>query len=163
MTIKYLITIFLLSILSGCMTASVPDYFHGPTAHVYDSVITIDKTKAYFFMLTEVDGESVPNSKSRTRDMNFGNGFHMEAEAIGKLIPAGKVRVKLVGEVLHAAPILTLRGGNYSVIGEVDFYPVENAVYQVKGTLSKSRSSIWVETYPDGVVASDIIEKSSKK
>lgn len=143
--------VLLAALLAGCATLHepVPQGYTGPTAFLADSGFSEDGTKAQFFALLEVDGQSVDNTIFASRRASYNQGFALTTAYIQRPVPAQKMQVKLIGTHQTAAPIHELvsraAGTFFSVEGVVEFIPEPGNSYVVAGELKKEGSSVWIE------------------
>ncbi len=146
-------------ILAGCTTnMPVPEGYKGALAVIHDSVKPQDKTLAYFFELTKVDGRPVTSSTMSTRENNYGQGFHLSSTINERQVPAIDSTLSIQALSYYAAPILALGGENYEVRGDVKVSLKPNQHYYVKGDLSKNYSAVWLED-SNGKIVSEKIQK----
>lgn len=148
--------------LTACAT-NLEKTYEGPVARVADSA---DKTrdagifvpgKANMFYLLEMDGERVPRTNfSATAARYSGGGIAFEPVQVDREVPARPLKVKLRGSTYHAAPIGAIFGKSHSVEGVVDFAPVPDGRYVVRGKLGANGSSIWIETVNGQVVTQKV-------
>ncbi len=143
--------------LTGCATNTpIPEGYKGVLATVHDTVKAQDKTLAYFFELTNVDGRSVASSTATTMEKNYGQGFNMAPSENSREVPATKSTLSIQGVSHYAAPILALGGENYAVKGDVTVDLKPNQHYYVKGSLGKSYSAVWLEDSKGRMVSEKI-------
>lgn len=136
--------------LSGCATyRPIPEDYSGPTATVNDSGAVEDGTKAQLYVLAAIDGHAIKTSLDKTRDASHGKGFNLTAVVIGRRIQAKPTKVKLIATHVTAAPIhefaSRVAGIFFAVEGEVEFSPVADSTYVIRGDLQKEGSSVWIE------------------
>ncbi len=136
--------------LTGCAAYKpVPEGYAGPVAMVRDSTEIEDGTKARMFFIEQVDGNRIDNSRSATKQSNYGRGFSLATQIVERAVPIETMKVKLVGTHVVGAPIhefaSRMAGTFFDVEGVVEFTPKPNGKYIVKGVLKKGASSIWVE------------------
>ena len=156
---------FLTLLCSGCAPLpAVPDGYSGPTARVSDSREYENGGKAAFFVLAAINGRPIDTSLEASRRASYNKGFSLSAQYIERQIPVEPMKVKLIGTHQTAAPIHEIfsRLGGYfqSVEGVVDFNPVPNGNYIVKGELSPNGSAVWIENRDNG---ERVTEKVSSK
>lgn len=156
---SFFTVIFAVFMISGCATYSpIPDGYTGPRARILDSVNIHSSTKADFFSVEAVDGQTIANSRIKTRQVNQGRGMFMGPVVIGRDIPARPTVLKLVGRTEYGAPILALTKAVYQVQGDIQFEPQANKSYVVKGELSENYSAIWIEDVETNTVVGKKIE-----
>ncbi len=159
---KRLISIICFGVLlSSCVSHKpVPDNYTGPLATVSDSSKRIDGSKAYFFQLNKIDGRDVLTSVGSSAEASYGHGFALTVLTESRQVPATESELHLSGTTYYAAPVLMLKGGNYSVDGKVRVNLEANKIYYIKGELSKEYSAVWVED-SQGKIVSEKVEKKS--
>jgi hypothetical protein len=144
--------------VSACATTNGPPSVPvdaGPTAIVKDSTHSIDRTKAEFFILYELNGKHVDNALSKTIDRNEGAGASMMLVDAERPVPAHPATFHIAGRTHYAAPVLELTGTVYFIEGDVLFTPEAGASYVVKGELGPEQSSVWIENEKTGAQVSD--------
>lgn len=123
-------------------------------ATIADSGFSESGAKAQLFMVTEIDGRSIPNANTESSKASVGTGFRLTTVLTSREVPVKTMKLKLVGTHITGAPIHALfnmaSGSFFSVTGTVDFTPTAGAKYIVKGELKKEGSSIWIEDTATG-------------
>jgi hypothetical protein len=138
------------SLLGSCTTNPVPDDYHGPVARVTDSVTPLSGSSADFFYLSKIDGRTIDESLSATGRANYGRGMLMDPVVIARPVPARASSFTIVGRRRYAAPILELVNPIYRVTGDVDFIPMPDRTYVIKGILGEKYSGVWIEDSATG-------------
>jgi hypothetical protein len=157
---KFIAALIFLAVLNGCagVYQPIPDGYSGPRVTIRDSVLTHSGSKADFFCIEAVDGNSIDNSRIATRQANRGRGMSMTPKIISRELPVRPITLKLVGRTEYAAPILALANTVYEVKGDISFTPEANKLYIVKGELNDSRSAVWIEEQDAGIVSGTKVE-----
>ena len=159
---KIAIIIGLFVLLSGCVTHKpIPDDYDGPLARVSDTAFRLDSSQGYFFELTNVDGRDITTSLESSSQASYGKGFSLSIVTESRQVPAKQSQLQLKATNYYAAPILMLKGGNYSVEGDVNVNLEANKTYYIKGELSKTYSAVWVEDAQGNIVSEKIEKKDS--
>ncbi len=159
-SIKNLYLLPSIFLFTGCVSFQpIPENYTGDLSLIKDTYEDISSTKVYFFELDKIDGRSVSTSSYETRVLNDGRGLLMTPVVTERQVPSSVSTLTIQGLTHYAAPILALKGGNYSVGGNVEVELEANTTYLVKGELSKNYSAIWLED-SSGNVVSKIIENS---
>ncbi|NCT84154.1 MAG: hypothetical protein GXC94_13485 [Comamonadaceae bacterium] len=150
--IKPAFALAVLVLLSACaaMQPPVPESYSGPVAKVTDSMANVTSKQGDFCVLRSVDGRQISNSINETLERGRGKGFTLYAWITDRRIPAVPTQAGIKCQTVHAAPILALTGTVYSVEGTVDFRPVPDGRYVVKGVLAPTGSSVWIEDAVSG-------------
>ena len=145
------LTVFTLALsLSGCATVapSIPANYTGPRATLQDSGAAESDSKGRVFAALEIDGERVNNSLRETRLASQGRGFSLSFRLTDREVLAKKLKVKLIGTHIVAAPIHEIAsraaGTFFSIEGEVELIAEAGEAYIVTGNLSKEKSCVWV-------------------
>lgn len=129
-------------------------------ATIADSGFSESGAKAQLFMVTEIDGRSIPNASSESSKASVGTGFRLTTVLASREVPVRALKLRLVGTHKTGAPIQALfnmaSGSFFSVTGIVDFTPVAGTSYIVKGELKNEGSSIWIE---DAATGRQVTEK----
>ena len=146
-----------LLLLNGCATLSktIPDGYKGPVAIIEDTGKKIDSGKADLFYLSHIDGKQIHNSRFATLDASYGQGNYLLTVYLQNTVPAEKHKFTIVGRTEYAMPIRALAGTVYEVKGDVEFSPVPDRRYVIKGNLSEQQSVVWIEDSSNG----EVIEK----
>ena len=146
------VLLFLLLILTGCVTSPIPPGYTGPTARLLDYGEMETGFRAIFFYVSEVNGKPIKTSLNAAREINYGRGFSMTPQSITRLVPPGKMTLKLEGRHAYGAPIqeLVMAATMRSVTEtyEVDLKP--DVLYQVRGVLADGKDEIWLEVFDTG-------------
>jgi hypothetical protein len=162
---KQLLWVGLVSLaLSACAHNPVPKGYTGPLATIQDSCTVHSKSKADLFYVSKVNGKKIDNSLTTTRIANEGRGLWMKPVVIGRQVPASKAKFTIVGRTEYAAPILALTNTVYEVTGEIEFVPLADRTYIVKGQLGEDYSAVWIEdVQTEAVMCCKIEVKGSAK
>jgi hypothetical protein len=153
-------------LLGGCATFSspIPENYSGPLATIKDSVKSYGVRKADLFYVTHVNEIKIEDSRSKTRQVNYGRGMNMTPVVLERKVPAQSSTVKIVGRTEYAAPILALTNTVYEISGDVKFTPEKDRAYIVKGELGENYSAVWIEDSESNVIVGEKIEiKGSAK
>ena len=149
------------SLLGGPRPQPEPDY-DGPVATLTETGFQDSRTEVDMFVVTEIDGNPVQNSMDSTRQRNEGMGIGIIPDYVEHALPASRpVRVTIMGHSYHGAPILSMLNSEQEVSGTVTFTPAPNRIYEVKGTLGKNYSAVWIEENATGRVIGKKIELRS--
>jgi hypothetical protein len=143
--IALLIAIAAASLLSACTSSPIPEGYKGPLARIEDSFKRRGWTSADFFYVSKVDGRRINDSLAATTQANYGQGFQLTPEAIGRAVAAQESTFTIIGRTHYAAPILEIAGTVYQVSGEVKFTPQPDQTYYVRGELGEKYSGVWIE------------------
>ena len=147
-----------IALLAACTTNPIPEGYTGPRARIADSMTGRSVHSVDFFYLSAIDGRSVDNNLSATQTANYGRGFQMTPSAYGRDVPARPSTYTIVGRTHYAAPILELLNRVYEVSGDVNFTPVPDRSYVVKGVLGDDYSAVWIEEVRTGQLVTKKIE-----
>lgn len=137
----------------------------GPRARIDETAKVHGPSKADFFVVDMINGKPVRNSLAETFSKNYGRGMVMTPAFLNQDIPAGSpIKVTIRARTHYAAPALALVSDVYEVKGVVEFLPVDNGRYLVRGELSQGYSAVWIEDRSnDRVVGEKIEVKGSAK
>ncbi len=135
------------------------DYI-GERASIDDTLQTKSTGSAYFYFIKSIDGHAIPNAVTTSMAASYGHGFYLSALGYSREVPIKSLKIVLVAKVVHSAPIALWvdPDGNNRAEGVVEFLPVSNMKYLVKGSLSKNYSAVWIED-SSGNIVSKRIEK----
>ena len=147
MRLSVTVIILVGSVVSGCVTTSLPEAYTGPTATIHDSARSESGTRAVLFFVSEIDGKQIETSLARTRAANYGRGFALAPMAIERKIPAKHTILKLEGQTAYGAPIqeIAMASQMYNVTEIVEFDPKPDRRYVVQGILEEGKASVWLE------------------
>ena len=145
-------------LLSGCVANSIRSDYHGPLAHITDSVTPRDDKSADFFYVAKVDGFVVADSLEATEGANRGAGKDKKFVVIGRDVAAAATTVTLVGITHYAAALQAFGGPAYQLSGDISFTPEPKHEYVVRGVLGEDYSAVWIEDSGTGEVAGPKIE-----
>jgi len=148
MNFKAMFVIASLILTTACSSPykrSIPEGYTGPTAHILDTIEMDGKSKADFFYISKINGNRVKNAFSETYKYTEGRGMHMYPVQHSREVPTFQNSFKIIGRTGYAAPIQALTGTVYEVKGIVNFTPEKDKTYQVKGSLTETSSSVWIE------------------
>ena len=151
--------------LAGCasLPSSLPEGYKGEVATIQDTAITIDAGKADLFYLAAIDGGQIKNSRSETIKASHGRGNYLSTVLLNNSVPVGTHKFTIVGRTEYAMPIRALAGDVYEVKGEVEFSPLPNAKYTIKGSLSEMHSSVWIENTDTKEIVGEIKNEGTSK
>jgi hypothetical protein len=160
--------VFVLSLaygLSGCTLApSIPADYWGPQAEIRDSYTANSEKTADFFYLDKINGEKIEDSLRATNQASRGKGAKMTPIAVERNVPARKATFEIVGRTHYVAPIDQVLRTIYEVRGEIEFSPLPNQSYTVRGHIFDNGSkydnylAVWIEETKSGeVVAQKIV------
>lgn len=106
-----------------------------------------------FFFVQEIDdiAEAQNNMDASVR-ASRGQGRSMSFKKVEHQVPAGKHRLKLVGQYAYAAPVESLfrSATNYRVEGEIEVNLHPALEYRVRGVLEEFRQEVWLEEAASG-------------
>ena len=70
-----------LAFLAACVSSPIPEGYTGPTATIRDSARPESGSRALFFYVAKIDGNAIKDSLAVTRQVNYGRGASLRAEA----------------------------------------------------------------------------------
>ncbi len=147
--------------VAGCAAVRhpLPTGYAGPTAWVQDTWSLDANERDQVFAVLAVDDVAIVNAVSETQRASQGKGFQAVKQGAGRLIPAGKLKIKVRGSHFSSAPIAELArraaGTFQSIEGTVELVAAPKAEYKVMGELSKARSCVWIEDLSTNAPATD--------
>lgn len=144
------------ALLSACVADAVRSDYHGPLAHIADSVTPRDDKSVDIFYLARIDGYAIAESLTATEGASRGSGE--KPVVIGRDVATTETTFTVVGVTHYAAPLLALNHPAYELSGDVSFTPAPQHSYVVRGVLGESYSAVWVEDKDTGDVAGQKIE-----
>ncbi len=144
---KILWSVWVLAVLSGCATNPLPKDYGGPIATVRDTAISETPSRAHFYYLDQINGQTIPNVIGETRKANHGRGFSLNPVSYQREVPAQTSELKLKARVGYGAPIHELLNAStvYSTERVVNVKLESNKSYVVKGVLTATRQDVWLE------------------
>lgn len=145
--------------LNGCAFApSIPADYWGPQAEIRDSYTKHSEKTADFFYLDKIDGQKIGDSRHATDSASRGKGSQMTPVAIERNVPARKSTFEIVGRTHYVAPIDKWFRTIYEVRGVVEFSPLPNHSYTVRGDIFDNGPdydnymAVWLEDTKSGEV-----------
>ncbi|WP_345990596.1 hypothetical protein WCX18_06030 [Sulfurimonas sp. HSL1-2] len=157
---KIIVITVLAVVLSGCLSTyqPIPDNYNGNTSTINDSFTNKEDTSAHFFLLYKIDDNHVQQSWGKTRMDNYGQGMRFTPSMVSREVMSKKQKLTLKGLVFFPTDAQLLFGDDMSIIKEFIFTPEAGETYTVRGKLSESGSSVWLENS-----AGEIVEGSLGK
>jgi len=133
--------------LGTAKSADPPPVATGLAATIADSGSGGGPGGGTFFVLSEVDGTSVPNAIDASQRASRGSGAYLRVVGASREIAAGRVKLKLVARIAHAAPIGEIFGAlrNDPVSGVIEVELQPGGRYRVTGNLDPFRREVWLE------------------
>ncbi|BBE52108.1 hypothetical protein OYT1_ch2596 [Ferriphaselus amnicola] len=152
-------------LMVGCasLPPSLPAGYIGETATIQDTDHRIDTGKADIFYLSKIDGTLIQNCRSETRRASNGQGDNLSTVLLKSSVPIGSHKFTIVGRTEYAMPIRALAGDVYQVTGDIEFSPKPNGKYVIRGSLSETESSVWIENLETSEIAGKIAINGSAK
>jgi hypothetical protein len=110
------------------------------------------RARAAFFFVSEVNGKRIDTSLDATRIANHGRGFSISPMAISRVVPAGKLTLKLEGTNAYGAPIqeIFMAATMRSVTEVIEAELKPDVSYQVRGILGDGKTEVWLEVLGSG-------------
>lgn len=106
----------------------------------------------------------ITNSVDKSQAASHGQGPRLTKIIVDRKVPARKLKLRLKAANTYAAPIQAmfnqLRGRNVEVSGDVEFEPIANRTYTVKGELGLQYSAVWLQ---DDETAEIVTPKTEKR
>lgn len=146
--------------LAGCSSTEfvspIPSGYKGPTAKITDSYSHNSGSSAYFFVVKAIDGLPIEDSGHRTEKELGGRTSRMSPQIAARWVRAEEQTFTIAGFVQHVSKTQGMFGEKMEVGGEVTFTPEPNGRYVVKGKLSETGSSVWIQDVRGRVVTEKI-------
>ena len=151
--------------LTSCATVEKPiaDSYNGPTAKVYDTMLSSDTRRGDFCVLEALDGRRIANSIDETLERGRGKGLTLYPWVTDRRVASQATKASLRCQTVYAAPILALTGTVFKVAGVVDFNPRPDGTYLVKGMLAESGSAVWIEDKETGALVTSKVMGSEDR
>jgi len=147
------VMVALIALLQAC--ALKAPQVEGPSATIVDTASGGGMGGGIFFVLAEYDGKQLPTALSSSRSASFGMGANLRIVSAEREVPAGKVRLKLLGRQAYAAPIQGIFASSPTPAeGVVEVELEAGGRYRVNGVLDSLRSEVWLERADSGQVVS---------
>jgi len=145
-------------LVAGCTPTPLPPAFTGPVAHLSMTEIARGNVAADVVYVSKINGqdflgEIYPSQPGPNMPLNPITGVMTTVD-----IPAAPTRFTLHGNSIFQAPIFALSMANYCVAGDVNFTPIANENYILRGTFTPTYSAIWIEDEQNGTVQDHKIE-----
>ena len=167
-------TAIICTFLYGCAQYKpiVPSGYTGEIASIEDTLQQKNPSSAYIYCVLKIDGNPVPNAITNSLNASAGRGAYLSLVGENRNIPVRPLKITLTARVIHAAPITAIfdsKSGKH-LEGEIEFTPIQNMKYFVKGNLHENLSSLWIEDINGVIVskpignplANKLIEKTQK-
>lgn len=122
-------------------------------AVIADSAVGGGKDGAAFYYLSEFEGEPVRvNVLAASIDASRGRGADLRIAPVERQVRAGRVKLRIAGQVGYAAPVQSLfkSAASFKVDGMLEAELQPNARYRVKGALDAYRREVWLEEEDTG-------------
>lgn len=120
-------------------------------AVVADSGESYGPSSGIFFVLVAVNDQELSDNAIRAmRRASAGRGAYMALRNVERGVPAGKVRLKLMGSIENVAPIQSIyraifHGGSPEFSGSVEVELQPGQRYRVAGLLDDFQREVWIE------------------
>lgn len=124
-----------------------------PMAVIVDSAVGGGKDGAAFFYLAEFGGEPVRvNILDASIDASRGRGAKLRIAPVERRVSAGRVKLKIAGQIGYAAPIQSLfkSAASFKVDGVLEVELQAGIRYRVTGALDAFRREVWLEEEDTG-------------
>ncbi|MGB7299684.1 MAG: hypothetical protein WBD34_10220 [Burkholderiaceae bacterium] len=136
-------------------------------ATIEDTIESESDSRIRVYAVTAIEGESVPNARGATSGANYGMGFQFfRTQTRTRELPARMLTISVIGTHQMGAPIhemaARVAGTFYQVDGSLKFEPKAWTRYKVRGRLTKSESTVWIERASDGVKVTSTISSRSR-
>jgi len=150
--IVLLLTLF--AVGCGTVSNSIPEGYEGERAIITDTYKADGTAKVRMFYVDSIDSKRIYNAINATQAASYGS--KLRAAGAEREVLVKPLTIKIIGVVYSSAPIVAMfnAGSNYRVEGEIEFTPIANARYLVKGKLGKERSAVWLEDIDGNIVSS---------
>ena len=137
--------------LAGCAAfAPLPDIAAMPHATLTNSHVDVDSDRTDTFRVLEIDGRSVFDGT----DVNIKN---VEIDQ-HNLVAAGRhARITVDALAFYGNAARRLFWDPMHVKGTIDFVPVADAAYVVRGSVALEVSSVWIEDAATHVVVGNMV------
>jgi hypothetical protein len=154
----------MLILTAGCATYEpAPKDYSGPTATLRDTGVSEDGGKARIFAAVEIDDNRIMNAFWASANASQGRGNNLTTTYPERRVRAAPMKVKLRCSHATGAPIAAIAsqvaGTFFSVDGTVEFTPESGGNYIVKGSLTKERSTCWIEDAASGKPVTAVLSK----
>lgn len=120
-------------------------------AIVADSAESYGPSSGIFFVLLAVNDQELSDNAIRAmRQASAGRGAYMAIRNVERGVPAGKVRLKLMGSIENVAPIQSIyraifHGGSPEFSGSIEVELQPGRRYRVAGVLDDFQREAWIE------------------
>ncbi len=144
--------------LAGCVINPVPEGYSGRLAHITDSVTPRNDISADFFYLAKINGFTIPESISATDGSNRAAGPAKPPVVVARNVPAQAATFTITAHTRYITPVYALSNPVYDVTGDINFTPLPDHDYVVKGVLGPDYSAVWIEDRQTGQIAGQKLE-----
>lgn len=152
-----LVCIFL---LTACVSQhKVPEQHLGSEALINETYEKLDKNSANVFGIEEINNKPVTNlyNQAIAQRYNYGSNTLTVYGYIHK-VEAEPIKLKLTARAAHLFGFQDLTDNTSDFTGEIEFTPLKNQKYMVKGVLHKDYAAIWIEQL-DGTRVTKLLER----
>ena len=118
--------------LGGSQDGAPRTYASVAGSHVDDGSGRVDT-----FRVTEIDGHPVGRSEEPSKTLGV--------DAVNRVDAGRQVHVEFEGLTRYRNPAKTLFWDPHRVVGSVDFVPVAQGRYVVRGDIGQDGSTVWLE------------------
>jgi hypothetical protein len=132
-----------------------------PTAVVADSAHGGGRSGGTFFYLAAVNGQKTEgNTLIASRGASQGQGQNMRLKPFERAVPAGRVRLKLIGQMAFAAPVQEIFAGSKTdpLETEVEVELASGGRYGVNGVIDAFRRELWLEDANGPIAATKLVD-----
>jgi hypothetical protein len=146
---------------AGSLPAVVLAQAAPPTAVVADSAHGGGRNGGTFFYLAGVNGQKTEgNTLAASRGASYGQGQNMRLKPFERAVPAGWVKLKLVGQMAFAAPVQEMFAGSKTdpLENEVEVELAPGGRYVVNGVIDAFRRELWLEDANGPIAATKLVD-----
>lgn len=130
-------------------------------ATVADSAHGGGRDGGTFFFLAAVNGQKTDTtSLTESRRISYGQGPNMRVKGFERPVPAGRVRLKLVGQKAYSAPVQEIFAGSKTdpLETEIEVELAPGARYVVNGVIDAFRRELWLEDASGPIAATRLVD-----
>jgi hypothetical protein len=131
--------------LCSCTHNPVPADYSGPLAKIKDSVVVPNASQENLFYLAQINGQKIEDALLANTPAKGPREVRIVTSvALVHDVPAQQATFQIVGRTFYPKPALESTLTVYQVKGDVEFAPLPDHTYTIKGQLGEKYSAVWI-------------------
>lgn len=115
------------------------------TVVIKDSARVLDDDEVNFYYVKKIADENVDNNLITSVKLNRGRGMRIEPYEFDRTLPLKSVALTIAAKRQYGAPIQEMFKKEYKIEGTIQFTPVKDRKYVVRGELNDDYQAVWIE------------------